>query len=141
MRPPLEVCIRACTRVRQVGECIESTYSTGSHGYTQVCWQGEDGRTRMVLVHRLMWMLCRGPIPEDLTIDHICRNPRCVNPLHLRLLTRSANARDNGAARRTHCPSGHPYDEANTYRHPTTNHRACRICKREQNRARRRNER
>lgn len=34
---------------------------------------------------------------------------------------------------KTHCPSGHPYDEANTYRQPSTNHRQCLAC----NRARR----
>jgi hypothetical protein len=31
--------------------------------------------------------------------------------------------------RRTHCPSGHPYDEANTYTTPATGERACRTCR------------
>lgn len=135
MRPPLEVCIRACTRVRRDGECIESTYALGSHGYPQVPTRFE-GRTRMVLAHRLMWELCRGPIPDGLTVDHECHNRRCINPDHLRLLTHSQNASDNGFATRTHCPAGHAYDEANTYRKPRTGWRRCRTCDRDQARAR-----
>jgi len=38
-------------------------------------------------------------------------------------------------AEKTHCPQGHPYDEANTYRKPRGD-RECRICRRERERAR-----
>jgi hypothetical protein len=31
---------------------------------------------------------------------------------------------------RTHCPQGHPYDEANTYRRKGRNNRMCRACAR-----------
>jgi hypothetical protein len=30
---------------------------------------------------------------------------------------------------KTHCPAGHPYDEANTYRRRGDNRRYCRKCK------------
>ena len=36
---------------------------------------------------------------------------------------------------KTHCPKGHPYDEENTYRTPSTGGRMCRTCMRERNRA------
>lgn len=39
-------------------------------------------------------------------------------------------------AERTHCPSGHPYDEENTYMHPE-GYRSCRECSRQRVRARR----
>lgn len=32
--------------------------------------------------------------------------------------------------RKTRCRQGHQYDEANTYRNPTTGKRQCRICNR-----------
>jgi len=33
--------------------------------------------------HRAVWMLLVGEIPRGLTLDHLCRNPGCVNPDHL----------------------------------------------------------
>jgi hypothetical protein len=104
-------------------ECWPWMQSCGSHGYGQT-W---DGRT-VRLAHRVAWTLVHGPIPEDMTVDHICRNRPCCNPWHLRLLSNVDNARDNGAARRTHCPQGHPYDEANTYVN-ARGHRQCRACR------------
>lgn len=110
-------------------ECWAWRLSTGSHGYGQVGWS-EGGKTRMVLTHRVAWFLTNGPIPADLTVDHVCRNRVCCNPAHLRLLTNLENAKDNGMARKTHCLRGHPFDEKNTYRN-ARGHRFCRACRRE----------
>jgi rhodanese-related sulfurtransferase len=113
----------------QVGDCIVSCYSTGSHGYSQIGWYEPTARRSvMVLGHRAAWESANGPIPEGMTVDHMCRNRRCINVDHLRLLSNTDNARDNGMSRRTHCPSGHAYDETNTYVHPRTGHRSCRAC-------------
>jgi hypothetical protein len=53
--------------------------------------------------------------------------------------TQNVNRRRTSAAAeeaaRTHCPNGHRYDEANTYRHG--NHRYCRRCNTEQKAAKR----
>lgn len=38
-------------------------------------------------------------------------------------------------AEKTHCPQGHPYDEANTYR--SNGHRQCRTCRRQRDKAQR----
>lgn len=43
--------------------------------------------------HRAMWEQERGPIPGNLTIDHICKIKLCVNPDHMRLMTRLDNQR------------------------------------------------
>lgn len=43
--------------------------------------------------HRLSYTLFVGEIPDDLSVDHICFQPDCVNPLHLQLLTVSENSR------------------------------------------------
>lgn len=107
--------------------------SSGSHGYGQT-WDG----TTVRLAHRIAWELTHGPIPNDLTIDHVCRVRTCCNPAHLRLLSNLANASDNGQARRTHCPQGHEYTKENTY--VRTNRkgpsRSCRICMTARNKAR-----
>ena len=123
---PPRVTQRLLASLQPEGDCLVSSYSTGSHGYSQIGWQQDDlNHTR--LGHRVAWEAVRGPIPDDLTVDHICRNRRCCNVEHLRLLPNVDNARDNGPARRTHCPQGHQYDEANTYVNPR-GHRFCRAC-------------
>jgi hypothetical protein len=117
------------------GGCWPWMRSVGSHGYGQLRW---DGTTR--LIHRVVWEHVNGTIPKGLTVDHICHNRRCCNPDHLRLLTNLDNASDNGFATRTHCPQGHPYDEANTGRYMDKRygrrHRTCLTCARERMRAR-----
>jgi hypothetical protein len=91
---------------------------------------------RVQTVHRVAWELVNGPIPDGLELDHLCRVRSCVNPAHLEPVTPKENyarstARE-GQARRaagvTHCPQGHPYNEANTYRRD--NKRKCRACHR-----------
>jgi hypothetical protein len=111
--------------VREPGECWPWTRSTASHGYGNT-WDGVTVR----LAHRVAWSLRHEQqIPLGMTVDHWCRNRKCCNPAHLRLLTNSANASDNGYARITHCPQGHEYDEVNTYVDPGGGRR-CRTCAR-----------
>ena len=43
--------------------------------------------------HRLSYELHIGPIPDGLTIDHLCMVRLCVNPEHLEPVTRSENTR------------------------------------------------
>lgn len=123
---PAPVVARLLANVEQAGDCLVSRYSIGGHGYSQIGWH-DNGRTVTVLGHRTAWIAAHGPIPDGMTVDHLCRNRRCINVEHLRLLTNEQNARDNGPAQRTHCPAGHPYDEQNTYRTPN-GHRRCRSC-------------
>jgi hypothetical protein len=81
------------------------------------------------LAHRLSYEAIVGPISDGLTLDHLCRQTRCVNPDHLEPVTLAENARRAGQAK-THCPKGHPYDQSNTgkgYR----GSRRCLTCHRE----------
>ena len=49
--------------------------------------------------HRVSWQTFIGPIPEGLTIDHLCRVRLCVNPAHLEPVTLAENVRREMAAR------------------------------------------
>ena len=51
--------------------CFPSGYGTVKHGGKQ--WR----------VHRLVWTLINGEIPDGKVIMHSCDNPKCCNPEHL----------------------------------------------------------
>lgn len=94
-----------------------------------------DGKQR--LVHRLAYAWLVGQIPAGLTLDHLCRNTVCVNPLHLEPVTHRVNVLRGQSgvaanARKTGCPQGHPFDEINTYHYRGQRH--CRTCRAEANR-------
>ena len=44
--------------------------------------------------HRLAWLLAHGPIADGLVIDHLCHNRTCIEPDHLRVVTREQNNRN-----------------------------------------------
>ena len=88
--------------------------------------------------HRVSYELFKGPIPDGLTIDHLCSLRCCVNPDHLEAVPLVVNIKRGRAgqfqASRIQCPQGHPYDDANTG-YTTTKRgkqRHCRACKRQQ---------
>jgi hypothetical protein len=55
-------------------------------GYGKVWY---DGRTQ--LIHRVVYRLLIGPIPDGLTLDHTCSNRPCCRPEHLDPVTQAVN--------------------------------------------------
>ena len=95
---PSRVARRAATRyVVDEHGCWNTTYSLIPQGYGYVGWH-ESGKGYGTTVHRAAWVHAHGQIPEGLTVDHRCRNRRCVNIKHLRLLPNLSNARRNHPA-------------------------------------------
>ena len=116
-------------------------------GYGGFWWNGHSR-----LAHRVAYQLLRGPIPGNLTLDHLCHNGsscisgrscehrRCVNPWHLEPVSRGTNVlRGNGITAKnvlkTHCPAGHPFTSENTY--VFRKKRSCRRCHTNRENARR----
>lgn len=118
------------TRVRaQEDGCWKWTYPL------KRCPNGDYGSCHLngqnMGAYRAAWILFRGPIPDGLTIDHLCRNTRCVNPDHLEPVTHRENVlRGEGLAavnaRKTHCIRGHEFTAENIIRNGRK--RACRTC-------------
>lgn len=125
---------RFWSKVSKSEACWLWVGTVGSNGYGYLRHQGKDR-----LGHRLAYELLVGPIPEGLELDHLCRNRRCVRPDHLEAVTHQVNVRRGRGgehnATKTHCPWGHPYDEANTV--TRDGRRFCLACRRERDRGRR----
>lgn len=122
---------RVMLHVEQRGECWVWTAYT-ENGYGRLSIQSQPG----LYAHRVAYEEMVGEIPPGLHLDHLCRNRACVNPWHLEPVTVLVNVRRGaGHGSETHCPKGHAYDEANTYRYG--GRRYCRACQALRNRNRR----
>jgi len=84
-------------------------------------------------LHSLVMLAFVGPPPEGMQTRHLDGNAENNRLDNLAYGTCSENNLDkvrhgtHRNSRKTHCPQGHPYDEANTYVHPRFGRR-CRAC-------------
>lgn len=115
---------------------------------TDSCWnwtghlvRGGYGRyivalgSKPIPAHRVSYQLTFGEIPKNLVIDHLCRNPKCVNPEHLEAVTQQINILRGVSpahfnALKTHCKRGHEFNEENTIYRSNSNRktRDCKLC-------------
>ena len=75
-------------KVDKSGSCWVWTAGCNRKGYGQF----KVSKRKATGAHRVSWELTNGPAPEGAFIDHICHNPRCVRPDHLRLATPKQNS-------------------------------------------------
>lgn len=104
--------------------------SSGCWNWTGRHQDRKYGRGRLIvrgeiyLAYRVSYELFIGRIPDGLAIDHLCRNPRCVNPTHLEPVTFAENARRTALP---YCRKGHAR---------VAGERQCGVCRREWTRQR-----
>lgn len=149
-----EMCKRCYSHLRDTGQlanvrnqqrdAVEAWLATVNG--TDGCWLwpyglNKDGygvttrSYRQQLVHRVVYELLVGPIPDGMTVDHRCHNldpecpagrcdhRRCANPSDLVLATSAANTLEGKGvaatnARKTHCDNRHPLSGGNLYVSP-----------------------
>jgi hypothetical protein len=93
-------------RVDASGDCWQWTRQLTRDGY---------GRYHNKAAHRLAYIYLVESLTPDQTIDHLCRNRRCVNPDHFEIVSSVENVmRGFGVpaqnARKEVCSRGHPFD-------------------------------
>ena len=110
------------------------------------CWEWVAAKTKLGygkfsktkggwdFAHRYSYELIKGKIPHGKMLDHLCRNPSCVNPNHLEPVTgyinqlRSPISLVYKNSLKTNCPKGHPYSGNNLFIERDGS-RKCRICR------------
>lgn len=84
---------------------------------TETCWlwiryRNKDGYGRFMFegrvwnAHRISYRLHYGDIPQGQEVMHVCDNPPCVNPAHLKTGTHRENIRDMLEKKRGRSPVG-----------------------------------
>ena len=107
----------------------------GRQGYG--IYRADPNGKKWSMAHRVSYEALKGPIPEGLTLDHLCRTHPCVNPAHTEPVTSRINTlRGNSPpainARKIFCKRGHPLFGANLYLKTRYGWpvRECRACRR-----------
>lgn len=108
---------------------------------TDTCWLWQGGKShgygitnfesRKESVHRTIYRICVGEIPEGLQLDHLCRVKLCCNPAHLEPVTARENIRRGmcpaaKTVRYGYCIRGHKFEEGSYIQCPSG--RRCKKC-------------
>ena len=130
-RVPLEE--RFWSKVEKTDTCWNWTSATHRDGHG-VFWIGKGVSH---FAHRVVLKISGIIIPDRMVVDHVCRNRRCVNPGHLRIVTPKVNALENshsicvGLKNLTHCKRGHLLSEDNLVQGACrAKARICKTCQR-----------
>lgn len=114
--------------------CVEwDSERLNAGGYGYAC----EGR-KTINAHRYVYIRVMGPVPGNLPLDHLCKNRRCVNVLHLEPVTTRENVMRSTCpcslnAKKTTCKHGHPLSGENCYLMPNKygrTWRSCKVCRR-----------
>lgn len=138
----------SCVECGRLPEQFTTLVSPNSDG----CWvwigprdrQGYGRFGNRILAYRFVYEAMRGPVPEGLELDHLCRITSCVHPCHLEPVTHRENmlrGRKNVAslnARKKVCPKGHPLSGTNLLGRRGSTKRECKTCHRDRMAAKRR---
>lgn len=125
-----------CELPNNLSSKIETVTESGCWIWVGCCHKSGYGKTcintKLMYAHRAVYSMLVAPIPEGLTLDHLCRVRCCVNPSHLEAVTIKVNVLRGESpssvnSRKAHCSKGHGLGGANLIINSRGN-RVCRIC-------------
>lgn len=82
--------------VRTPSGCLEFTGCKDDNGYGRI----NNGRGKLVRLHRAVWEREHGAIPAGMVVMHLCDNRACIRLSHLVLGTQAQNIADMDLKRR-----------------------------------------
>lgn len=88
-------------RINDRGCFICTSHQITHIGYTTISVNGKNFQ-----LHRLVYTLCFGNIPEGYVIDHMCCSRTCFNPSHLRAVSVTENNRHTKLEKRAKLLNG-----------------------------------
>lgn len=128
----MNVC-EAVALLEPSGECLNWPRPGGPYGHGTTTISGRPGA-----VYRLIYEYLLGPVAAGLELDHLCRNGRCCNVMHLEPVTHAENMRRTSyLVAKAYCPKGHDLHKLGVYTYPSGK-KNCRECRRMAQRALRR---
>lgn len=119
---PADALKRFWENVEKTDTCWNWTGRMHKEGYGRFSYKASDYYAHRVSLSQ------KTPLIPGLTIDHLCRNRKCVNPDHLEQVTNGENVSRAQRGRLT-CIRGHAYTPENI-RIAWNGSRACKACDR-----------
>ncbi len=107
---------RFFSKVNKTPTCWNWTAAISKAGYGVFGF----GSNTIKYAHRVSLHYSRVSLKPGMVVDHICRNKKCVNPAHLRQVTRRVNVIENNSscvtknASKSFCVRGHEFTPLNT---------------------------
>jgi hypothetical protein len=125
--------------VNKTDGCWLWTGTKSDKGYGIFYLNGKRARA-----HRLAYESIIQEVPNGFQLDHLCRNPSCVNPSHLEIVTSRENTirgqqfrvrigQSKHGKLKQFCKHGHPLSGDNLYIPPGGGYRSCRACRNARN--------
>lgn len=128
--------------VEQIGEMtsaddcwVWASYTGGGKNgqYGRFIYESVGNRNKRMAAHRWGYQEVVEKLSDEMTLDHLCGNPLCVNPDHLEPCSQAENNRRGQSpsaenARKTHCIRNHELAGWNLYVTPD-GRRQCKTCR------------